>query len=92
MYLTGMFLNQKKNQKVIMMSKIISWPETEKMREIKLPKRYAYADLITFLLTASQGIETDKPKTYSEAVSSKDLEKWMAAMDEEMQSLIKNHT
>lgn len=62
-----------------------------KMRDIKLPKRYAYPYLIAFVLTAAQGIVTDKPKTYSEAVSSKDLEKLMAAMDEEMQSLIKNH-
>lgn len=45
------------------------------MRDIKLPKRYAYAYLIAFVLTTTQGIETDKPKTYSEAVSSKDLAK-----------------
>lgn len=68
-----------------MMLEIISCAKDRKMRDIKLPKRYAYADLIAFVLTAAQGIETDKPKTYSKAVSSKDLEKWMAAMDEEMQ-------
>ncbi|KAH9679155.1 hypothetical protein KPL71_026007 [Citrus sinensis] len=63
-----------------------------KKRESKPPKRYAYADLIAFALSAAQGIEEDEPKTYTEAVSSKDSKKWAAAMDEEMRSLIKNHT
>ncbi|KAH9687838.1 hypothetical protein KPL70_014918 [Citrus sinensis] len=63
-----------------------------KKRESKPPKRYAYADLIAFALSAAQGIEEDEPKTYTEAVSSKDSKKWVVAMDEEMRSLIKNHT
>ncbi|KAH9723787.1 CCHC-type domain-containing protein [Citrus sinensis] len=63
-----------------------------KKRESKPPKRYAYADLIVFALSAAQGIEVDEPKTYTEAVSSKDSKKWIAAMDEEIRSLIKNHT
>ena len=63
-----------------------------KKRESKPPKRYAYADLIAFALSAAQGIEEDEPKTYTEAVSSKDSKKWIAAMNEEMRSLIKNHT
>ncbi|KAH9650990.1 hypothetical protein KPL70_026576 [Citrus sinensis] len=61
-------------------------------RESKPHKRYAYADLIAFALSVAQGIEEDEPKTYTEAVSSKDSKKWVAAMDEEMRSLIKNHT
>ncbi|KAH9668177.1 hypothetical protein KPL70_021322 [Citrus sinensis] len=63
-----------------------------KKRESKPPKRYAYADLIAFALSTEQGVEEDEPKTYTEAVSSKDSKKWVAAMDEEMRSLIKNHT
>lgn len=47
----------------------------KKKREIKLLKKYAYSSLIAFALTARQGIETNKPKTYSEAISSKDSEK-----------------
>ena len=53
------------------------------------PKKYAYADLIAFALTAAHKLDTDEPKTYSEAVNRDDLGKWKAAMDEEMQSLIK---
>lgn len=46
-----------------------------KKREIKLPKKYEYADLIIFALTVGQGIETDELKTHSEAIISKDSEK-----------------
>ncbi|KAH9801673.1 hypothetical protein KPL71_001112 [Citrus sinensis] len=53
------------------------------------PKKYAYADLIAFALTAAHKLDTDEPKTYSEAVNRDDSGKWKAAMDEEMQSLIK---
>ena len=63
-----------------------------KKRESKPPKRYAYAYLIAFALSAAHGIKIDKPKTYTEAISCKDSEKWRAAMDEKMQLLIKNNT
>ena len=63
-----------------------------KKRESKPPKRYVYADLIPFALSVAQEIEVDEPKTYTEAFNSKDSKKWIAAMDEEMRSLIKNHT
>lgn len=46
-----------------------------KKREIKLHKKYEYADLIVFALIAGQGIETDELKTHSEVIISKDLEK-----------------
>ncbi|KAH9765484.1 hypothetical protein KPL70_001889 [Citrus sinensis] len=61
-------------------------------RIIRLPKRYAHADLIAFALTATHELDTDEPKTYSEAVKRNESEKWKAAMNEEMQSLFKNHT
>lgn len=64
----------------------------KKKREIKLLKKYAYTYLIAFALTEGQGIETNEPQIYSEAISSKDSEKLVAAMDDEMQLLIKNHT
>ncbi|KAH9648835.1 hypothetical protein KPL70_025759 [Citrus sinensis] len=60
-------------------------------RVIRPPMRYAHADLIAFALTAAHELDTDEPKTYSEAVKGNESEKWKAAMDEEMQSLFKNH-
>lgn len=46
-----------------------------KKRETKPPKRYVYADLIAFALSATHVIEIDEPKTYTESISSKDSKK-----------------
>ncbi|KAH9779667.1 hypothetical protein KPL71_007786 [Citrus sinensis] len=59
---------------------------------IRPPKRYAHAYLIAFALTTAHELDSDEPKTYSEAVRGNESEKWKAAIDEEMQSLFKNHT
>ena len=37
-------------------------------------------------------VEEGIPQTFLEANSSPDKEKWKKSMDEEMQSLVKNHT
>ncbi|KAH9671115.1 hypothetical protein KPL70_017228 [Citrus sinensis] len=62
------------------------------IRVIRPLKRYAHADLIAFALTSAHELDTDEPRTYSEAVKGNESGKWKAAMDEEMQSLFKNHT
>lgn len=41
-------------------------------RVTSLPKRYAYANLIAFALTTTHELDTDEPKTYSEAVNRND--------------------
>ncbi|KAH9678917.1 hypothetical protein KPL71_025907 [Citrus sinensis] len=61
-------------------------------REIKAPKKYAYADLIAYALTAAHELDYDEPKTYKEAVSGKNADQWLKAMKEEMDSLYKNDT
>ncbi|KAH9682681.1 hypothetical protein KPL71_027445 [Citrus sinensis] len=61
-------------------------------RVIKTPKRFAYADLIAYALTAAHELDNDEPKTYREAVSGKDADKWIKAMKDEMESLHKNNT
>lgn len=57
-----------------------------------MPKRYVYANLIAFALIAAYEVDTNETRTYVKAVNNNDLEKWKAAMNEEMQSLSKNHT
>ena len=61
-------------------------------RVIKAPRRYddEEADIVAYALEVAEGI--DEPSTYSEAVSSVDSEKWIMAMQEEMESLQKNKT
>ncbi|KAH9686286.1 hypothetical protein KPL70_014312 [Citrus sinensis] len=61
-------------------------------RVIRPPRRFAYADLIAFALTAAHEIATNEPRTYSEAINSDKAEEWIKVMDEEMMSLKKNHT
>ena len=46
-----------------------------------------------YALSCAEQVEnTNEPATYSEAVDSGDSEKWISAMQEEMQSLEKNGT
>ncbi|KAG8495946.1 hypothetical protein CXB51_009450 [Gossypium anomalum] len=62
-------------------------------REIKPPKTYAEADLVAYALNVAEDIDANQePSNYSEAVSCEDSEKWMFAMQEEMESLHKNRT
>ena len=63
-----------------------------KMRTIRPPKRYAVADLIAYALSATHEINDDEPKTYQEAITSKNNLEWKRAMDEEVESLMKNET
>ena len=56
-------------------------------REIRKPARFE--DMVAYAFPV---IEDGIPQTFLEANSSPDKEKWKKAMDEEMQSLVKNHT
>ena len=62
-------------------------------REIKPPKKYAEVDLVAYALNVAEDIDANQePSNYSEAVSCEDSEKWMFAMQEEIESLHKNRT
>ncbi|MDV3146702.1 MAG: reverse transcriptase domain-containing protein [Sweet potato little leaf phytoplasma] len=61
-------------------------------REIRPPSRYARADLVHYALNVEIEQADTEPLTYSEAVNSRDSVKWQSAMDDEMDSLMKNHT
>ncbi|KAG8486720.1 hypothetical protein CXB51_020276 [Gossypium anomalum] len=62
-------------------------------REIKPPKKYAEVDLVAYALNVAEDIDANRePSNYSEAISCEDSEKWMFAMQEEMESLHKNRT
>ncbi|KAG8474805.1 hypothetical protein CXB51_031510 [Gossypium anomalum] len=57
------------------------------------PQKYAEADLVTYALNVAEDIDANQePSNYSEAISCEDSEKWMVAMQEEMESLHKNKT
>ena len=56
-------------------------------REIRKPARFE--DMVAYAFPV---VEEGIPQTFLEENSSPDKEKWKKAMDEEMQSLVKNHT
>ena len=62
-------------------------------RTIKPPQKYGEVDLVAYALSVADNIESsEESSTYEEAVSCRDLGKWMIAMQEEMESLHKNGT
>lgn len=63
-----------------------------KRREVKMPSKYDDFDVVDYALSAAQDIETDEPKSYQEAMRSKDRDLWNAASEDEMVSLDKNET
>ena len=56
-------------------------------RDIRKPARFEYMVAYAFPV-----VEEGIPQTFLEANSSPEKEKWKKVMDEEMQSLVKNHT
>ncbi|KAG8503721.1 hypothetical protein CXB51_001724 [Gossypium anomalum] len=62
-------------------------------REIKPPKKFAEADLVAYALNVVEDIDANRElSNYFEAISCEDSEKWMFAMQDEMESLHKNRT
>ena len=61
-------------------------------KQIKPPQRYAYANLAAYALSVVESIENEEPKTYHEVITSRETTQWIVAMNEEIESLQKNHT
>ena len=61
-------------------------------RMIRPPQRFGHADLICYALNTAEEVEHEEPKSYKEAIKSKDKTLWLEAMKEELYSLSKNQT
>ena len=61
-------------------------------RQIKLPSRFSDYDMMYYAICVAEGIEYHEPSTYKEAVRSHVKDRWMRAMQEEIDSLHKNKT
>lgn len=61
-------------------------------RTINVPQRLGYADLITYAFLVAKEINEIEPLDYEQAISCKNKDKWITAMEEEMHSLKKNKT
>lgn len=62
------------------------------MREIRLPQRFGYANLVSYALSVAKDINSHEPQSYCEAITDKESTQWIAAMSGEIESLHKNHT
>jgi len=61
-------------------------------RVIKPPQRYGFEDMATYALHAAKEIDSNEPATYKEAINHPEVENWLLATKEEMESLYKNQT
>lgn len=63
-------------------------------REIKCPDRYIESsNLVAYASNVADEIESyEEPTSYKEAIASDDSARWIAAMEEELESLLKNRT
>lgn len=61
-------------------------------REIRPPKRFGYADILAYALSVEHKKDTYEPDSYQEAVSCDKRNKWIKAMEAEINSLNKNGT
>lgn len=59
-------------------------------REIKPPQRYAQSDMLSFALSLAEEVEIDELVSYKEARRCKNKDKWLEAMNEEIDSLNKD--
>ena len=61
-------------------------------RMIRPPQRFGHADMICYALNTAEEVEHEEPKSYKEAIKSKEKTLWLEAMKEELHSLSKNQT
>lgn len=62
------------------------------MKDIFLPQMHDYIDLICYYFNVGEGLQDSQPKIFREAVKSKDSQIWLFMVNNEMNSLLKNHT
>ena len=61
-------------------------------RQTKAPIRYAQAKTNSFTFNFTEEMESSDPLSFKEVITCEDKQKWLKAMDEEMESLVKNKT
>ena len=61
-------------------------------RSVRPLHGFGYNDMVAYSLSIGEELSYAEPKNYLEAISCKDSPKWMTAMQEEFESLLKNGT
>lgn len=61
-------------------------------RTTKPPDIYGHSDMVSYALSIAEELEYEEPRDYYKAIRSPDKDRWIAAMQEEIESLLKNGT
>lgn len=61
-------------------------------RQARQPVKFSDYDMSLFALCVAKSLECTEPASYKEAMKSREWRKWLAAMEEEIHSLLKNGT
>ncbi|KAL9261973.1 Retrovirus-related Pol polyprotein from transposon TNT 1-94-like protein [Drosera capensis] len=61
-------------------------------RQVKPPDRYGWSDLVAYALPIAEELCVEEPISFKEAIMSPNSQKWLIAMNEEMESLHRNQT
>lgn len=59
---------------------------------VKKPARYSNSSLVYYAFCATEVVESVEPSNYKEAVKSRERDRWIKAMQDEIDSLLKNKT
>lgn len=66
--------------------------DRQRRSNVAAPQRYGHAEMIYFCLCTAEEVVIQEPKTYSEAMKGSERIRWLRAMKEEMDSLVRNGT
>ena len=61
-------------------------------KDVRRPSRYLDSDMLYFAFCVAEQVVFSEPESYNAAINCKERDKWLKAMIEEMDSLIKNGT
>ena len=65
----------------------------DRVRRVPKPSsKFSYYEMVFYALMAAEEVELEEPLTYTKAMQSKEKNKWVQAMNEEMESSVKNKT
>ncbi|CAA7014731.1 unnamed protein product [Microthlaspi erraticum] len=91
----GLTFNEEEEDETEIISQIDDYllaKDRDKRQNIRPPSRYEDADFVGYALSAAEDIETENPKSMEQVKKSPNWKKWHNAEDDEMTSLMKNHT
>jgi hypothetical protein len=65
------------------------WARERERRTIMTPRRYGYADLVSYVISAAEEVQDLEPRNFKEAFESKESKYWLKAANQEMDSFVK---